>query len=175
MTFNAGDQVTLNPDTRANSVSGDRVGGAYHHRTITFRPGMTGTVSRSGTGSSLVRVDNEGSIWIANEWLQLAGVSITGRRRGTPPEGMIAPDDPRLEWMWDDISEYAQDSQYCDVFDKVLRELHLPPRKRKFHAVGDLNGLNITAQIMAKNQREANEELARRLSAALSTAEAVEA
>lgn len=121
----------------------------------------------------MVRVNDEGTIWIPNAYLQLAGISAEGRRRGTPPEGGIAADDPRIEWLWDDISEYAERSQYCGTFDTILRDLHLPPRKRKFAALGEIGGLQITAQVMAKNQREANEELARRIAAL--TSEAVEA
>jgi len=166
MTFRLGDVVQINTNFRNGPISGDRVGG-YAHRTVTLRPDDTATVTRAGNMMALVRVEGQGSIWVENAYLQLAGLTAAGRRRGTPPEGGISPDDPNLQWLWDDISEYAEKSDYCNVFDKILRDLGLPPRKRKFAAVGDLNGLSVTAQIMAANQREANEELARRISAAL--------
>jgi hypothetical protein len=88
------------------------------------------------------------------------------RAYGTMPEGvegLIDPRDPGLQWFWDDVSAYAEESSYCSVFDTVLKELGLPPRKTMHTATINHKGLDLTARIMARTQEEANELLKKQL------------
>lgn len=174
MEYSNGDRVVTTAD-----VYGERVGGEgnyYGGNTRRAAPeGSTGTVTRTGTTSVLVRfdTDSEGrpfdtpfSIWVREFRLAIDGSVPRVRRLGEKPEGdeFLDPHDPRLEWLWDDVSAFAAKSQYCDVFDGILKQLNLPPRKQSYKAKGTLgNDIEVSADIIARSQQEANEILAERL------------
>lgn len=73
------------------------------------------------------------------------------------PEGMLDPNDPRLEWFWDRLSEYAEKRNYCSEYDSIIAQLGLPPRKRTHAVEINVNGVIFNAKAMARTVEEAQE------------------
>lgn len=174
MDFSKGDRVVTTIDVYGERIGGD--GGYYGGNTRRGAPeGSAGTITRTGTASALVRFDTDAegetirtpfSIWVNVGHLAIDGSVPRKRRLGEKPEGdeFLDPNDPRLAWFWDDVSTYAAKSAYCSVFDQILRELHLPPRKQQWRAKGTIgDDIEVFADIVAVSQKEANEILAARL------------
>lgn len=162
--FNVGDTVVIQQRVTAPRVGGDNY---YSPNMKTVGENSTGEISRSNTNSSLVRFRqdvsgmaiNAFSIWIRNDQLALDGTMPRKRKLGEKPEGdeYLDPRDPRLEWFWDDISEYANKSSYCSTFDDILSHLNLPGRKKQYVGSIKLDGLDISARVTARSQQEADQ------------------
>jgi hypothetical protein len=86
------------------------------------------------------------------------------RPLGEVPEGSIAADDPRLDWLWEDAERVANMSGFCTEYDKLLKELNLPGRLRT-HTVKMLtgDGIEIVAKVKARSLRQAEERLRKQL------------
>lgn len=84
------------------------------------------------------------------------------RPLGVVPEGSISPDDPRLDYLWEDAERVANMSGFCVEYDHLLKALNLPGRMRTHTvklATGD--GIEIVAKIRARSMRQAEERLRR--------------
>lgn len=153
-------------------VDGERVGGDAYGRSAWRRAprGSMGVISRVGVESHLVRFhgigDSPFSIWVYEHNLedgdpaaQLAVETSANRRLGQKPEGdeFLDPRDPRMEWFWDDLSIWAKSNNYCGEYDRILAQFQLPARKRDFTGTASLGALRLSATVMARSQREANE------------------
>lgn len=144
-------------------------------RSATVEQGEVGVITRDYSLRPLVRFEHLGfSMHISSDDLQYADPALQpagGKRRlGTPPEGGISPADPALQWLWDDISEYANDKHWCSEYDRLLRSLGLPPRKQTYNATKNLGGgMVVSARIMASSLTEANQILADRLANTVAT------
>lgn len=159
---NVGDSVIT-----TSHVGGESVGSYSSYRNVPA--GTVGVITRVATTSVVVRFEDYAaepfSIWVNIAYLNATDRVARGdgrRKLGTKPEGdeYLSPNDPRLEWFWDDVSTIANASSYCNEFDLVIRKLGLPPRKREYTARGNLGSFELTRTYLARSQADANKMLA---------------
>ena len=136
--------------------------------------GARGTVTSVNTNSSTVRfTDRRGgyTVWVKHWNMELADIDPnrpTPRKLGTVPEGMIAPDDPRLDWLWDDAAKIAKQQNYCSQFELITMKLGIPPRPKKFTVSTTVGELTISAAFMAHTVDEAQAMLEAKLADSMS-------
>jgi hypothetical protein len=87
------------------------------------------------------------------------------RRLGQKPEDTedlqyIGIDDPRVQWMWEDLGKYADGQHWCGEYDALAARMGIPARPRDFGVTHEHNGLRLTTTVRARSQREANELVA---------------
>lgn len=85
------------------------------------------------------------------------------RKLGTMPEGeeeLINIDDPRIQWLFDDMGKYADGKGWCPQYDQLCKDLGIPGRPQDYHVTRTLNGIQIRATIKARSQAEANQMFA---------------
>lgn len=79
------------------------------------------------------------------------------RKIGVAPEGdFIAPDDPRIAWLWEDAEKIATRHGYCGYYDQITESLGIPGREREFSVRIKVNGIDLTGRVMARTQKEAD-------------------
>ena len=139
-----GDRVKVNAHVNAWSSSGNH---------CTLRIDTVGTVTRVGRFKMLVRFNAADSIWVENIWLDHVNeISVTLEA----PEGGIAIDDPRIDWIWRKIAAYASDRGYCDEFDSLCDDLGIPGREREFTVEHTIGGYAVRSRVTARSQVEAD-------------------
>lgn len=98
--------------------------------------------------------------------LQPGNFSAPLRPLGQMPEGAISPDDPGLDWLWEDAQRVADMSGFCTEYDRLLNVLKVPGRLRmRTVRIASADGIEIQAKIMARSQRQAEQRLRDQLSA----------
>lgn len=127
-------------------------------RTVTLFPAMN---SAQGRARSYIiekgHLDrDDGAIAAAES----AGVNVP-RRFGKKPEDTeemtyIGIDHPGIQWLFEDMGKYATEQGYCPQYDALCARLGIPGRPRNFNVNQTVNGINITAQVQARSQAEAN-------------------
>lgn len=139
-----GDRVKVNAHVNAWSSSGNH---------CTLRIDTVGTVTRVGRFKMLVRFNAADSIWVENIWLDHVNeFSVTLEA----PEGGIAIDDPRIDWIWRKIAAYASYRGYCDEFDSLCDDLGIPGREREFTVEHTIGGYAVKSRVTARSQVEAD-------------------
>ena len=139
-----GDRVKVNAHVNAWSSSGNH---------CTLRIDTVGTVTRVGRFKMLVRFNAADSIWVDNIWLDHVNeISVTLEA----PEGGIAIDDPRIDWIWRKIAAYASYRGYCDEFDSLCDDLGIPGREREFTVEHTIGGYAVRSRVTARSQVEAD-------------------
>lgn len=139
-----GDRVKVNAQVNAWSSSGNH---------CTLRIDTVGTVTRVGRFKMLVRFNAADSIWVENIWLDHVNeISVTLEA----PEGGIAIDDPRIDWIWRKIAAYASYRGYCDEFDSLCDDLGIPGREREFTVEHTIGGYAVRSRVTARSQVEAD-------------------
>lgn len=75
------------------------------------------------------------------------------------PDGvpLIGIDHPGIQWLFDDMGAYADKQGYCSQYDALCVKLGIPGRPRDFSVKKTIGGIEVTATIKARSQREANE------------------
>ena len=73
------------------------------------------------------------------------------------PEGSIAPNDERLSYLWDRASAIADRRGLCGEYDSICEELGIPGRVRSFTVKVSRNGIDLSAKVKARSQKEADE------------------
>ena len=73
------------------------------------------------------------------------------------PEGSIAPNDERLSYLWARASAIADRRGLCQEYDSICEELGIPGRVRSFTVKVSRNGIDLSAKVMARSQKEADE------------------
>lgn len=102
MDFEVGQQVSVPAGTQLN-------GSYYDKQGVT----TVGTISRVATYKVMVtglRPSGgwEGSYWVSKDDITPADPNAPkSRKYGETPDGMIAIDDPRIDWIWQDVAKYA--------------------------------------------------------------------
>lgn len=81
------------------------------------------------------------------------------RKLGEVPEGMIAPDDPRIAWIFEDAAKLANKLSFCGEYDQLAAKLGLPGRLRNISVSTKIDGLHVTAQVQARSEKEAEKIL----------------
>jgi hypothetical protein len=150
-----GAEVTL-----TREVGGEQIGYGGFRR---WNSGRVGYITRIGTQSVIVR-SQDVSIWVELHDLDLTGRSVSGsgpaRKLGTKPEdteeqAFIGIDDPGVQWIWDDLAEYAQRQSWCSQYDQLAAAVNIPGRPRNFTVRAMVNGNIITMQPRARSANEA--------------------
>lgn len=85
------------------------------------------------------------------------------RKLGEVPEGGIAPDDPRLAWLWEDAAKVANKSGYCGYYDRIADELNIPGRNRDISVSIMHAGITFTATVQARSRKEAEAKIREKL------------
>lgn len=90
------------------------------------------------------------------------------RKLGTKPEDTeemtyIGIDHPGIQWLWDDMGTYADQQGYCPQYDALAIRLGIPGRPRDFTVRSTIGGIEVSATLKARSQREANEQFAKTL------------
>lgn len=149
-----------------------RLGNSYGN--ITVEPGTEMTITRTYHVASEVVVRGpilrtgggftvEASVQGPTTWFQLVDADRPlPRRLGSKPDDTpelthIAIDDPRIQWLFNDMGAYAEREGYCSQYDALCAKLGIPGRPREFKTGTTINGIYVTAQVKARSQREANE------------------
>ena len=73
------------------------------------------------------------------------------------PDGSIAPNDERLSYLWDRASAIADRRGLCGEYDSICEELGIPGRVRSFTVKVSRNGIDLSAKVKARSQKEADE------------------
>lgn len=93
-------------------------------------------------------------------------VQKPARKIGEIPPGGIAPEDPRIAWIFDDAARLANRLGLCPDFDRIMDALGAPGRTRTFKVdVASEDGITITATIEARSRRLAESKLREKLGA----------
>lgn len=96
-------------------------------------------------------------------------VKPVARKLGTVPEGGISPSDPGLAWFWEDAQKLANRLGYCSTYDDIAEKLGAPGRKRSFYVNAKINGLDVSTNVEAHSQKEAEAIVREKLASAPTT------
>jgi len=172
-----GEFVTVNKTlVRQTRYNGNEV--------MDLEPGERFTISRAYSNRLIIRTIREidpptGHYWAANsQWsfsvsredVIFADANYVPppppRKIGEKPEGedFLDVNDPRIQWIWDDLGRYADKKNWCPQYDELCRDVGVPGRPRDFNVTRTLNGIQIRASIKARSQAEANDLFARAMS-----------
>lgn len=88
------------------------------------------------------------------------------RPLGTPPEGMISPEDPRLAWLWDDAEKMADRLGLCGDYNRMTDALGIPGRLKDHTVSVTVNGLKVSGTFKTRSKREARAKLREKLAEA---------
>lgn len=169
MDFHVGQELTVERDVRCDST------GDYGYG-YTVSPGDIGVVTRvtrnmvlvrfpgfewNGGRSSLPNQDRSG--WFNKQDMIPADPNAPRpprpRQFGETPEGMIAIDDPRIDWIWEDAAAIATKKGYCGVYDELADMIGAPGRERDFKIKRKVNGIEGVFTIRARSRRLAEKAL----------------
>lgn len=76
------------------------------------------------------------------------------RMIGEIPEGGIAPEDPRIAWLFEDASRMADRLGLCRDYDRLCEALGIPGRIRTFTiSILSADGIEVTAKVQARSKR----------------------
>jgi hypothetical protein len=77
------------------------------------------------------------------------------------PEGipLINIEHPGIQWLFDDMGRFAEEQGYCSQYDALCIKLGIPGRPREFKVHTNVAGIDLVANVRARSQREANEQV----------------
>ena len=77
------------------------------------------------------------------------------------PEGipLISVEHPGIQWLFDDMGRFAEEQGYCSQYDALCIKLGIPGRPREFKVTTNVGGIDLVANVRARSQREANEQV----------------
>jgi hypothetical protein len=151
--FEKGDFVLATEDGRGPLWQG--------YGTITFKAGeeLIVTSDRSRLTVNVKRSGGSRVFQIPREKLRVAS-----RKVGEVPEDGIAPDDPRIAWLFDDAAKLAERMGLCHDYDRITDALGIPGRTRTFTIEIELQGgLKISAKVEARSRKLAEQTLREQL------------
>lgn len=134
----------------------------------TFEEGDEVTVRRVGTSRIQVRGINRRYNYreqYSSGWVDMDDVTPADpnaprpRKLGEAPEGMIAPNDPRLKWLWEDAATYAKQKGYCGQYDEIVKHLGIPGRPRNYTASLKIGDITMTGRYLCQSADEARDKL----------------
>ena len=76
---------------------------------------------------------------------------------GQVPEGSIAPDDPRIAWIWEDAARVAKSSGHCWEYDQLVDRLGGIGRERNIEVTIKVGGISIKSTVKARSAKEAKQ------------------
>lgn len=96
--------------------------------------------------------------------------AATHRSPGTKPEDTdeityIGIDHPGIQWLWEDMADYARGKRWCDEYETLAAYLGIPGRQEDWDVHVYRGGVRISATIRARSEAQATAELGRLLAA----------
>lgn len=88
------------------------------------------------------------------------------RKIGEVPEGGIAADDPRIAHIWEDAAKLANRFGFCSNYDQIVEKLGAPGRERDIYVSVNHNGLQVTATVKARSEKDAKQIVLEKLGVA---------
>lgn len=139
--------------------------------------GDDGVITRVGTEKMLVRFGDSDSHWVHVRFLEPVTINPDVRMLGQKPEGdeFIGQDHPGIQWLWDDMAQYAKDKSWCSDYDRLAGTMGIPGRKRKYSVsvpitVAGGGQAKVTLRVEARSREEAQQE-ARKLLTSVSVSD----
>lgn len=173
--FQKGQTVTF-----AKSHQGHSAGG--YHGSKTFRKGATAEVTAVRKAKITVRVENTNrASWeskfrsynVDRDALEAPNGEVWSeadkpkvRKIGEVPADGIAPDDPRIAWIWEDAAKVARNSGHCWEYDNLVDKIGGIGRMRDITATFTVDGVKISATVKARSNKEAEQILRDKIAAA---------
>lgn len=133
--------------------------------------GTVGEVRRVSTNKVMVRFGGRHGWVNKSDFTPVDPNAPKPRKLGETPEGMIAIDDPRIDWIWRDAAQYAANRGYCGYYDSIASELGIPGRERNFKVKATVHGMLGTFSVKARSKAEAERLFAAKVEAANVSAE----
>ncbi len=159
--FRVGDQVEL---LTAQELE---VFGAYYSNGRRYPEGSPFLVTRIYTQRMIVRdTGNNQSFQVWKRDFQHVDPNRPQPRKiGTMPEEgeHLAINDPRIQWIWDDMARYADGKSWCGQYDDLCKDIGIPGRPQDYLVVRSMNGINFTTHVKARSQAEAEAAVDRAL------------
>lgn len=162
MEFHVGQILTMKKSYRARYI------GSYYS-TSAFDGGFQVTVTKAGPSSIWLRgettVGDVRTLPFAigdmteetlADWFEEAVLDPNApkpRKLGEVPEDGIAPDDPRIAWLWEDAAKLATRQGHCSTYDKMCDSLGIPGRPRQFTVKRNVNGFDISKKFTATSKK----------------------
>lgn len=170
---NVGDSVTVTTRTY------DRAGSDYRRVDITDRINESGDlrVTRVYADTLIIRgpILPDGSVGSFIAWkhdiltrngrdARTGERPVVPRKLGTKPEDTpelthIGTDHPGIQWLFQDMAQFADNKGWCSTYDDLAIELGIPPREHEYDVSHTHNGIMVYATIRAVNEETAQEKL----------------
>lgn len=120
----------------------------------------------------------EASVYIARDHIltlngrpfdDTTGLGEVRRPLGQKPDDTedmkyIGVDDPRIQWLFDDMGQFATNKHWCGEYDVLCVRLGIPGRPREFTVQTTFRGMTMATTVSARSQAEANKIVADALS-----------
>ena len=165
--------VVVNRGCHGIRADGGWSGGA----SVYLEAGLRAEVTRMYSGRVQIRFVRRGeAVSVTVSWnevdLDPNGVTVPSlgsrRRLGQKPEDTedmqyIGIDHPGIQWLFDDMGAYATEKRYCSEYDALTARLGIPGRPREFNVSQVVDGLTLSATVLARSMAEASEILAQKI------------
>lgn len=166
--FTVGQMVRAVPETHPVNKGGDRWQGRGWSNgaqgvEAALKAGTPLRITRIYRYSVTARLENGGwdnlgttGTFTNEELLPMDEDWVPPRKLGEKPEGdHLDIDDPRIQWIWDDVGAYATKQRYCAQYDNIADELGIPGRVREFAVSRKLGALTVSGKFKARSKKEA--------------------
>lgn len=70
----------------------------------------------------------------------------------------IGIDHPGIQWLFEDMGKFADDSDWCDQYEELCDELGIPNRGELFDVEADVYGVIVSAEFRGQNYSDAKEK-----------------
>lgn len=77
----------------------------------------------------------------------------------TPEMTYIGLDHPGIQWLFQDMGQYADNRGWCETYDDLAVDLGIPPREREYSVSHVHNGVMVHATIRARDEETAQSKL----------------
>lgn len=98
--------------------------------------------------------------------ISLDRVRPVPRMVGELPEGGMPPEDPRIQWIFEDAGRMADRLGLCRDYDRLCDAIGIPGRVRNFTiTIISESGLKVSAEVAARSKRLAEQIVRERFAA----------
>jgi hypothetical protein len=155
-TFAEGDLVVAKEDYRADygysgvNVRGGTVGRVIRVNKRTYRVAWEEYYAASGNRQTNVPED----VSCTFRQVRAYDPSTDPRPLGVAPEDgfSIGVDDPRLQWLWEDLAVWADNSTWCSQYETLAESFGIPGREKNFRITV---AAGVVVSVRARSRAEA--------------------